>query len=219
MKKLLLLFLFTFFSVAIYSQSSTKILLAGVMRMNISKLKIRDPTSARNSFQPTGSAYTPGFGIAIQPYHGKILHLFFQLAYEERGSSEAYYFAISNTGDFLHIYDRFRCVYADILARAQNQKGFYFGLGGSICKPVNGYYRNHSSSAVLPARAHVQETTEISSLTYGISMAAGKNFSGKAEAELTSTWDVSPIISRPDATIFVWAASLTIRYYFLRPDE
>jgi len=92
-------------------------------------------------------------------------------------------------------------------------------LGGSICKPIKGYYRNHSSSAVLPAGSHIQEPTEISSLTYGISMAAGKSFSGKAEAELTSTWDLTPVISRVDATVFIWAASFTIRYYFLRPEE
>lgn len=202
-----------------FCQNPYKLLLAGSMRMTVSKLKIRDPQAARKSFQPTGSAYSGGFGIALQPYHGKIFHAFVEFAYEERGSSEAYYFATSNNNDFLHIYDRFRCAFVDLMLRAQNPKGLYFGMGGSICKPIKGYYRNKSSSAVLPAGAYIQEPTQLSSLTYGITMAAGKNFSGKAEVELNSTWDVSPVIDRVDATVFIWAASLSIRYYFLRPDE
>jgi hypothetical protein len=219
MKKIILLLVVSFFSLLLPCQSDKKIYVGGVIRMNVSRLKIRDPLSTRQTYQPTGYAYTPGFGIAVQPYAGKIFHLFVQLAYEERGSSESYYFATSNNNDFLHIYDRFRCAYLDILLRAQNQKGVYFGIGGSICKPIKGYYRHSSSTTVLPQGSIIHEPTEISSLTYGITMATGINLSGKTDFELNSTWDVSPVISRSDATVLIWVASFTVRYYLIRPDS
>lgn len=218
MKKIFF-FVFTFFIAAFLSaQKAGKIFVGGVIRMNVSRLKISDPSSTRNAYQLTQYAYTPGFGIAIQPLYGRIFHLFTQFAYEERGASEASYFATSNT-DFLKIYDRFRCLYFDVLLRAQNQKGAYFGIGSSVCKPMKGYYRNNNSTTVLPSNAIIHEPTEISYLTYGITVAAGINLSGKTDIELNSTWDVSPVIARTDADVFIWNASLSVRYYFLHPEN
>lgn len=203
----------------LHCQDADKILLAAAARADFSRLSFHDPLAPQQKPQSTDLAYTAGFGVAVQPYHVGIFHLFFQCGYEERGSSEAYYFASSKTPYYLHIHDRFRCIYSDILARCQNKNGFYFAAGGSICKPLKGYYHNNSSSFTLPPGAIIIEPTELSTLTYGITIAAGKNFSGKTEMEINSTWDLTPVISRVDANIFIWVASFTVRYYFLRPDE
>jgi hypothetical protein len=219
MKKTILLFSFLTFSGAIYGQTSTKILLSGEVRVTASRLIIRDPLFTKRAYERTRETYAPGFGILMQPYQSGIFHLVFQLGYEERGSSVSYYFETSNPPVYLHIYDRFRCIYSNILVRAQNKKGFYFGLGGAVNKPLNGYYRSNGSNIIFPQGTTIMETRQVSDFTYGIVFAAGKNFSEKTEFELNVNYDQTPVIDRSDAKVFIQAASFAVRYYFRRSDQ
>lgn len=214
MKKFLLLACFLLPASA-FSQSMRA---GAAIRFNTSTIVMRDPQNTSRSAQRTGYAFTPGFAAAFTVPAGPVL-LFFQAGYEERGTSQMYYYSTSNSPYVVRVFDRFRCAYGDALVRAQSKKGIYLAGGISVAMPFKGYFRKNNTSSVPPPGSLIITPVYTAAFTLGLTAAAGVNVSGKTDIELSLTHDLTPALDRADLEVFLRTYSFSVRYYFLRPPE